>query len=238
MEKTQIVLEFESIDDLKGEFERNLSNGGAFVRNAPNAKKGDDCDVVLIHPVNGQKKAIASMVTLVVDQGENKGLGIAFDNFNAVAREAILKFITDNDEPPQEESRAVLRDKSPYMSETHRFNVAREGDAGERIELERKYGKLVWEMLLRSPKITRMEVARIAKKGALPKNLRQLILSNPGWLSDSQVRSGLLTNPRMSDAEVATVLRASPKHELRLLAKQTSIPHRIRKVALNIISGL
>lgn len=109
--------------------------------------------------------------------------------------------------------------------------LARDGDQTERTVLERLYGKGVWEALLNNPHITVVEVARIATKGGLPQHLIDLVVSNPTWLTNAQLRRGLLTNPRLGRPQVEKVLRAMPAHELKLVPKQSIYGPTIREIA-------
>ncbi len=59
------------------------------------------------------------------------------------------------------------------MAEQVKF--ALKGDLAERILLERIYGKTVWEPLLRNPRVTPPEVARISRMGTLPRPLLETI---------------------------------------------------------------
>jgi hypothetical protein len=115
------------------------------------------------------------------------------------------------------------------------IKLATSGELAERIVLERLYGKNVWEALLRNPRLTPPEVARIARYGALPRVLLEIILGNATWLQVPEVRRALLSNPRLGTDQVLKVLRLTPKHELRLAAIQTAYPHAVRQAAKQLL---
>lgn len=115
------------------------------------------------------------------------------------------------------------------------LKVARDGEVSERIVLERLYGKAVWEALLRNPRLTHPEVAHIARMGALPRPLIELIVSNLGWLQSPQVRRALLTNPRLGNEQIERVLRQTPKNELRVVPNQTAYPLGVRAAAKKLL---
>src|SRR5215813_11256561 len=77
------------------------------------------------------------------------------------------------------------------------IKMAQTGETHERIVLERMYGKTVWEALLRNPRLTGPEVARIARMAALPKVLLEIILGNGTWLHIPEVRRALLASKRL-----------------------------------------
>ena len=113
--------------------------------------------------------------------------------------------------------------------------VAATGEQSDRVVLERMYGKHVWEALLRNPKLTKPEVARMARMGSLPKPLLELIANHRMWLQSAQVRRALLSNHRLGVEQVLIVLRATPKHELKLMPKQLSYPMRVRDQAAKLL---
>ncbi|HUS29124.1 MAG TPA: PilZ domain-containing protein [Kofleriaceae bacterium] len=118
------------------------------------------------------------------------------------------------------------------------IKMAHNGEVAERIVLERMYGKAVWEGLLRNPRLTGPEVARIARMGALPRPLMEIILGNGGWLQIPEVRRALLTNPRLGTDQITKILRLLPKHELKMAAMQTIYPFAVRDVAKRLLKEL
>jgi hypothetical protein len=123
------------------------------------------------------------------------------------------------------------------LSYGEQVKVARGGNQQDRTALERIYGKAVWEPLLQNPGITVGEVSRIAQKGALPKNLIELIVANGSWLKNNVVRRGLLQNHRLGRNLIVKVLRAMPKHELRVVEKQSIYSSVVRELAKKMAAG-
>jgi hypothetical protein len=97
------------------------------------------------------------------------------------------------------------------------------------------YGKAVWEALLRNPRLTPPEVARIARMGMLPRPLIEIIVGNSAWLQIPEVRRALLVNPRLGTDQILRVLRLIPKHELKLVAVQTAYPYSVRDAAKRML---
>jgi hypothetical protein len=128
---------------------------------------------------------------------------------------------------------AHLRVRNLSMAE--QLKLAHTGEQQERMLLERLYGKTVWEALLRNPRITAPEVARIARMGALPKPLLELIVGNSSWLGVPEVRRALLGNPRLAPEMIGRVLRLLPRHELKLVPAQLAYPAPVRDVARRML---
>ncbi|HTM20499.1 MAG TPA: hypothetical protein VL172_08330 [Kofleriaceae bacterium] len=141
----------------------------------------------------------------------------------------------DGGEPERAQS---IHDRLRGLSPVEQHKIAHGNDVSQRIVLERLYGKSVWEPLLNNPRLTAPEVARIARMGALPRPLIDLILANLGWLNQPQVRRALLSNPRLSSDGVDKVLRLLPKPELRLVPKQMGYPSTVRDIARRLLKHL
>lgn len=121
------------------------------------------------------------------------------------------------------------------LPQAERMKIARGGSLDDRTLLERIYGNLVWEPLLRNPKITVPEVARMARKGTMPRPLLELIVDNEQWIRQSVVRRALLSNPRLSPEGAAKVLRTLSHRELKLIPQQTAYPPSVRTVAQRLM---
>ena len=130
-----------------------------------------------------------------------------------------------------------LHERLRGLSVAEQLRMAREGEISERVVLERLYGKTVWEALLRNPRLTVVEVARLGKLGTLPRPLLEIILASPAWLQSGQVRRALLANPRLSPDMVARVLAQVPKAELKLMPQQSAYPMAVRAAAKKLLKG-
>jgi hypothetical protein len=128
---------------------------------------------------------------------------------------------------------AKLRNLTPAQ----RMQVARGSIQEERVLLERLYGSAVWELLLRNPKITLPEVARMARKGTMPRPLLDMIAENEQWVRHSLVRRALLANPRLGPDAINRVLRTLPPRELKLVPQQTAYPQSVRQAATRLMRG-
>jgi hypothetical protein len=129
----------------------------------------------------------------------------------------------------------LLHERVRNLSVAEQLRLAQRGEHQERVLLERLYGRTVWEALLRNPRLTAAEVARIARMGALPKPLLEIIVGNAAWLQVPEVRRALLTNPRLASEMIPRVLRLLPKHELKLVPAQLAYPSAVRDVARRML---
>jgi hypothetical protein len=148
----------------------------------------------------------------------------------------------DNDETIEEggddEKKKIalnVHERLRGLTLAQQLKVAHHGEVSERIVLEHMYGKNVWEALLRNPRLTGPEVARIARMGSLPRPMMEIIVGNGGWLQIPEVRRALLTNPRLGVDHITKILRLLPKHELKMAASQTAYPFGVRDVAKRLL---
>lgn len=137
--------------------------------------------------------------------------------------------------PPDLQAQQVQHERLRRLTQIEQQKLARLGDLTERVTLERLYGKGVWESLLHNPKLTVPEVARIARKGTMPRPLLDFILDNASWTQSDPVRRALLGNPRVSSEGVLKLLRATPKHELKTIVKSTAYAASVRDVARKLL---
>jgi hypothetical protein len=112
---------------------------------------------------------------------------------------------------------------------------ARSGGLTERIALERVYGAAVWENLLQNPQLTPPEVARIAKKGNVPRPLLATICANRSWLSSPEIQRALLSNPRLDGGNITKVLRALSRADLQKVPTQTAYRFAVRDAAKRML---
>jgi hypothetical protein len=248
--------------DLAGEdaLGRDLAAGGVFVAGYA-AELMAECDLVV--RVAGDELVLAARVVFVdargiglelVDRGPEikeqlaaliaLGAGLdddlVTDHFEALEPEDDL--VTSNfasvAEPDEAKRTPHLHERLRGLTLAQQIKRAKHAEVSERIVLERIYGKTVWDPLLRNPRITAPEVARIARMGALPRPLIELICTNGTWLQVPEVRRALLSNPRLGVDQILRVLRLLPKHELKLAASTTSYSHPVRDAAKRLLREL
>ncbi len=241
MSDRTVVLELANNDKLA----RDVVAGGVFVPGATLALN-EDCELVL-RGAAGEELRVRALVVFA----NASGIGLQLHNCDAEMKQRITALAAPApaaaepapaDEPkPSAEDEAEIQKYGNVHSRLRGLNmaeqvkVAKTGEVSERIVLERLYGKNVWEPLLRNPRLTGPEVARIARMGSLPRTLIEIIVGNGGWLAIPEVRRALLSNPRIGTDHIVRILRLLPKHELKLAAQQTAYPFAVRDVAKRLL---
>jgi hypothetical protein len=209
----------------------NLERGSVVGAGVTGLERGAFCDVELVFP-SGERLTVPARAVLT------PGASTVFA-FEAFDREALARHLAEPAPPaaPVEEGEAEdtppasVPERLRGLSVTEQLRVARDGSITERTVLERLYGKVVWEALLRNTRISVPEVARLAKMGTMPRPLLELIVGNPAWLQVPQVRRALLANPRLSPDMITKVLLLLSRDELQLVPQITAYPTATRMAA-------
>ncbi|HEY1817768.1 MAG TPA: hypothetical protein VGG74_35750 [Kofleriaceae bacterium] len=240
MDRPQVVLDLGD-----AALARDLAAGGLFVAGCT-LELGVECDLLV--RARGDELVVAARVVFVNESGAGLELAervaelkeqLAALIARAPADEVVTSTYNDEADDATVAKRAPnLHDRLRGLTLVQQIKKAQHGEMSERVVLERIYGKTVWEPLLRNPRVTGPEVARIARMGALPRPMIELIVTNGAWLQIPEIRRSLLSNPRLGTDQILRVLRMLPKHELKLAAGTTGYPHPVRDAAKRLIREL
>jgi hypothetical protein len=224
-------------------FEKELAHRRAFLPGAGGVAALTPCDLVIEHA--GRTHRLAGEVVFVKEEDPGRGVGLQLAPMDAAAQEALRAFIdsaTDVVEAPAEPTRGDdeklalnLQERIRSLSPVEQQRLAAAGSLSERTALERMYGPSVWETLLRNSRLTVPEVARIGRKGTLPRPLVDVIAANPSWLAAAEVQRALLSNPRSSPVVIEKVLRSMSRSDLQLVPQQTAYPGSVREAAKRML---
>jgi hypothetical protein len=231
------------------QFVTDLAAGGVFVPGCA-LEAYAECDLVVRGP-NGEMAVPARVVFVDPAKGaglELVGFGQALkERIAALALEPTLDLEPESEAPPTAgddgddddvgggKKFPTLQDKLRGLTLAQQVRTANSANPATRIALERMYGKAVWEALLRNPRLTAPEVARIARMGTLPRIQLETIVNNGGWLQIPEVRRALLSNPRLGTDQIMRVLRLMPKHELKVASTATAYPFAVRDQAKRML---
>jgi hypothetical protein len=232
----------------------NLERGSVVADGVTGLARGAFCDLDLVFPSGGRMTVPARAVLT-----SEASTVFAFDDHDRAALGRLLSApavapaaptpaapgtAATPPEPPDEPapgadepSPATVQERLRGLSVVEQLRVARDGGVTERVVLERLYGKVVWEALLRNTRVTVPEVARLAKMGTMPRPLLELIVGTPAWLQVPQIRRALLSNPRLTADMVQRVLALLPRDELKLVPQATAYPAAVRMAAKAMVKG-
>lgn len=232
---------------LRDLYESQLSQGRAFLPGAAGegVTERTPCELVIEHGARSHR--LAAEVVFVKDVDPGCGVGLQLAPLDAAAKDALRAFVEacegscdpeagDAVEEPQSERPAAnVQERLRGISTVEQQRLAAAGTLTERVALERMYGPNVWEALLRNQRLTVPEVARIGRKGTLPRPLIDLIAANGSWMAAGEVQRALLSNPRTSTAVAEKVLRSMSRSDLQLVPQQTAYPAAVRQAAKRLL---
>lgn len=216
---------------------RDLAAGGVFV---PSCSHPVMTDIELVVTAHGRELVVSARVVFLNASGAGLELTCTAEQKQQLAELATAPQPEPEPEP-DDDTRHIPRnihERLRGLTLAQQVKKAHTGETSERIILERMYGKNVWDPILRNPRVTTAEVARIARMGALPKPQLELICTNSVWLQIPEIRRALLSNPRLSVDQIMRVVRLLPKHELKLAVSQPSYPQPVRSAAKRVLQEL
>ncbi len=205
---------------------RDLAAGGVFVPECAAALL-DDVELV----VRGQDSELVLAARVVFVNSTGAGLELAC----TAEQKRQLQALAAPEAGSKKKLARNVHERMRGLTLVQQTKKASHGETSERIVLERMYGKTVWDPLLRNPRITTPEVARIARMGSLSRPLIELICSNGAWLQIPEVRRALLSNPRLGADQASRIVRLLPKHELKLACTQVGYPQVVREAAKRVV---
>jgi hypothetical protein len=218
-------MRFDDLTAFREEYESNWSKGKAFLCEFTDLDIDAPCQFVIGHPETSQSFPLRATVAWAAGATE-AGVELSFEDFDEALQERLATFV--GAAPPAFQH---FHETVRNLSVVEQQRWARRGNLSERIQLERVYGSGVWEVLLQNPNLTPPEVARIAKKGQLPKPLVSVICQNPAWLTKPEVQRALLGNPRLGGIDLDRVLRALSVPDLTRVPVQTAYRPQVRQAA-------
>ncbi|HYC93381.1 MAG TPA: hypothetical protein VEO54_29510 [Thermoanaerobaculia bacterium] len=215
------VAQFESEEELQGEHRDNLSLGALRLPASEPVPLHTALTVTLRGPHGGEVDVQATVVAVLPD-----GLALAVDG------------------DPEERLRRLLAspsaqtpwDRMRALSQMEKILLAVKADRTERALLLQDNDPRVLLSLLRNPRLTVDEVARLAKSPHLTFQIADVILKATQWMSSLDVRLGLVHNPKTPQAFALRILPTLPDAEVRAIARAgTSMA--LKQAALRKLQG-
>ena len=241
-----LTLTVADASDLRALFEGQLSKKRVFVPGAEGVAEQAACALVLEHA--GRTITLVAEAVYVKCEEPGLGVGLQLSSLDDAAMNELRAFVDGSQGPPEanepassprgaddEREPVHLHERIRTLSGPEQQRMAANGTLAERTALERMYGPVVWETLLKNPRLTIPEVARIARKGTLPKPLVELIGAGSAWLAAGEVQRALLANPRTTSPVIEKIFRAMPRRDLARVPQQTAYPMTVRVAAKKLL---
>ena len=203
---------FESEDELRDEHRANLSLGALRLPTTETVALHATLLVTLQGPWGGEVFVKATVVGTLGD-----GLALAIDGD---PDERLARLMTKPAATPEEgDKRENAWDRMRSLSQMEKILLAVKADRAERALLLQDNDPRVLLSLLRNPRLTVDEVARLAKSSFLTYQIAEVIVKATQWMSSLDVRVGLVHNPKTPPAFALRILPTLPDSEVRSIAR-------------------
>lgn len=221
---------FESEEELREEHRVNLAHGALRLPTSESVALNTTLLVTLRGPWGGEAFARATAVAMLPD-----GLALSIDG-NPDEQLARLLAKTEEAEDDTPERRENTWDRIRGLSQMEKLLLAVKAERSERALLLQDNDPRVLLSLLRNPRITVDEVARIAKSSFLNFQVADVIVKTTQWMSSLDVRLALIRNPKTPPAYAMQILPSLPDAEVRAIARSgTSMA--LKTAALRRLQG-
>jgi len=234
---------FESEDELREEHRLNLSHGALRLATSEVVPLYSKVLVTLIGPGGGEAIVRATVLAALPE-----GLALAVDGYNEDLFQRLLIRVST---PPAADGSGVgseepessggdgnqnTWDRIRALSQMEKLLLAVKADRSERALLLQDNDPRVLLSLLRNPRLTVDEVARMAKSSFLTFQIADVILKAQQWSASLDVRLGLIHNPKTPQAFALRILPTLPEGDIRGIAR-SGTNMALKQAALRRLQG-
>ena len=223
--------EFESEEELREEQRTNLSMGGLRLTTSETVALNATLLVTLRGPWGGESFARATVVAIL-----SEGIALVIDGNPDEHVARLMARPADDSSDETIEKRQNIWDRVRALSQMEKILLAVKADRTERALLLQDNDPRVLLSLLRNPRLTVDEVARLAKSSFLNFQIADVIIKTTQWMSSLDVRLGLIHNPKTPPAYALRILPTLPESEVRSIARAGS-NMQLKTAALRQLQG-
>jgi len=223
--------EFESEEELREEQRTNLSMGGLRLTTSETVALNATLLVTLRGPWGGESFARATVVAIL-----SEGIALVIDGNPDEHVARLMARPADDSSDETIEKRQNIWDRVRALSQMEKILLAVKADRTERALLLQDNDPRVLLSILRNPRLTVDEVARLAKSSFLNFQIADVIIKTTQWMSSLDVRLGLIHNPKTPPAYALRILPTLPESEVRSIARAGS-NMQLKTAALRQLQG-
>ena len=223
--------EFESEEELREEQRTNLSMGGLRLTTSETVALNATLLVTLRGPWGGESFARATVVAIL-----SEGIALVIDGNPDEHVARLMARPADDSSDETIEKRQNIWDRVRALSQMEKILLAVKADRTERALLLQDNDPRVLLSILRNPRLTVDEVARLAKSSFLNFQIADVIIKTTQWMSSLDVRLGLIHNAKTPPAYALRILPTLPESEVRSIARAGS-NMQLKTAALRQLQG-
>jgi hypothetical protein len=227
---------FESEQEVRDEHRANLSFRALRLATSEKLPLDTKLDVLLRGPWGGEIAVPGFVVAVLAD-----GIALGVDGSPEEILDRLLAR-PQADQPGDDidtQSNPVstnVWDRVRGLSQIEKVFLAVKADRTERSLLLQDNDPRVLLSLLRNPRLTVDEVARLTKSSFLNYQIAEVIMKTSQWMASLDVRLGLIRNPKTPQAFALRILPSLPDLEVRAIARAgTSMA--LKQAALRRLQG-
>lgn len=223
------LLEFENQDELKAEYDTNISAGGLFFQTASQLPEFTPIQLTLKLEGGGQMTIAATVVRAM-----GAALAVSIETKAELIWATLNARVADESQNAQR-GEVNAWDKVRNLSRVEKLLLAPKADRSERQVLIQDNDAQVIFSLLKNPRISTEEVIRIARSPMLSSIAAELISKTIIWASNSEIRAALVHNTRTPTPLALKLLPTLPEPEIRQIAKSSAVSQALKQAALRIV---
>jgi hypothetical protein len=219
------VLVFESDESLRKEHEQNLVHGALRLPVTEPIPLHKELRVTLRGPRGAEATFHCTVVAALAD-----GLALVVEGYGDAALAALTAKPEDREAGPEAEDTAPSAEDGPDRKQTswdrvrgltqmEKLLLAVKADRAERSMLLQENDPRVLLSLLRNPRITVDEVARMSRSHFVTYQVVDAIMKAAQWMANLDVRVGIVNNPKTPQAFALRILPTLPDAEVRTIAR-------------------
>lgn len=142
----------------------------------------------------------------------------------------------ESEEPVDDEKQEIAASRIKKMSMNEKMILAPKADRVERMALLKDLNPSVARLIIRNPRISDLEIVRIAKDMGTPADVLDAIGKNRKWVQNPEVKSAIVRNPRTPSRLALRQLALLSTKEISLLAKSQHVRENIKREALKVLT--
>lgn len=208
------IVEFESEEELREEHRANLSMSGLRLATTEAVALNATLLVTLRGPWAGESFARATVVAKLPD-----AIALAIDGNPDEHLARLMAKPADDSSEESPEKKQNIWDRIRALSQMEKLLLAVKADRTERALLLQDNDPRLLLSLLRNPRLTVDEVARLAKSSFLTYQVADVIIKTGQWMANLDVRLGLIHNAKTPPAFALRILPTLPESEVRSIAR-------------------
>jgi len=226
--------EFENEQELRDEHRANLSFGALRLPTAESVALHTALVVTLRGPWAGEIGVQATVVAVLAD-----GIALAVEGnpdeiLDRLLARPSVDTTPEEDQPPEKSQNTW--DRVRGLSQMEKILLAVKADRTERALLLQDNDPRVLLSILRNPRLTVDEVARLAKSSFLNYQIADVIVKTGQWMANLDVRLALIRNAKTPQAFSLQILPTLPDSEIKAIARAgTSMA--LKQAALRRLQG-